>query len=529
LYRGKTILLGIVRDIAEWKEAREKLAESERKFRTVIENAEEGLAMIGDNYRINYINKKLCEITGYTEEELIGRDFRGLLADKSRRLVAERYRSRRKGKKVPPRYEIQILRKDREIRDCSMSVSIIETERGEKLSVGVLLDITEQKKLEKELFLSQRMESIGRLTGGIAHDFNNILTAISGYAELSLNEIEKNNPARADIEEILKAVSNASSLTQKLLAFSRKQILKPITINLNNLIKEMDKMLQRIIGEDIEFHTFLNKDLWNIHVDPSGMEQVIMNLVVNARDAMPEGGELIIETANIKLTDEYVKKRHPVAMPGEYVMLSISDTGVGIPENIKEHIFEPFFTTKEVGKGTGLGLSTVYGIVKQTGGFVWCYSEVGEGTTFKVYVPHKRGKEEKIKLEDKGEFYIGGTETILIAEDNDEARDSISRILRNYGYKLYEAKDGEEALGIAKEFKGKIDLIISDVIMPKMNGMEVAEGMKEHYPEVKILYISGYTDNVITQKGILKPGTNFLQKPFTTSQLLRKVREVLES
>ena len=529
LFKGKIILLAIVRDITKWKKSKDKLMESERKFRSVVENAEEGLIMIGDNYRITYVNKKLCEITGYSEEEIIGRDFRGLLAGKSKKLVAERYRLRRKGKKIPVRYEIQVLRKDREIRDCSMSVSVIETERGEKLSVGVLLDITEKRKLERELFLSQRLESIGRLTGGIAHDFNNILTAISGYAELSLDAMEKDNPARADIEEILKSTNKAASLTQKLLAFSRKQIMKPLTINLNNVIEELDKMLQRVIGDDIEFLTFLNENLWNIYVDPSSLEQVIMNLVVNARDAMPEGGKLIIETANIELTEKYVKKRHPVAMPGDYVMLSISDTGVGIPEDIKEHIFEPFFTTKEEGKGTGLGLSTVYGIVKQSGGFIWCYSEVGQGTTFKVYIPRAKGKKEKIKREDKGKFYIGGTETILIAEDNDEVRGSISRILMNYGYKVYEAKDGEEALGIAEEFKGKIDLIISDIIMPKMNGMKVAEGVKEHYPEVKVLYISGYTDNIITQKGILKPGINFLQKPFTTSLLLRKVREVLES
>ena len=529
LFKGKIILLAIVRDKTKWKKSKDKLMESERKFRSVVENAEEGLIMIGDNYRITYVNKKLCEITGYSEEEIIGRDFRELLAGKSKKLVAERYRLRRKGKKIPGRYEIQVLRKDREIRDCSMSVSVIETERGEKLSVGVLLDITETRKLERELFLSQRLESIGRLTGGIAHDFNNILTAISGYAELSLDAMEKDNPARADIEEIQKATSNAASLTQKLLAFSRKQIMKPLTINLNNVIEELDKMLQRVIGEDVEFLTFLNENLWNIYVDPSSLEQVIMNLVVNARDAMPEGGKLIIETANIELTEKYVKKRHPVAMPGDYVMLSISDTGVGIPEDIKEHIFEPFFTTKEEGKGTGLGLSTVYGIVKQIGGFIWCYSEVGQGTTFKVYIPRAKGKKEKIKREDKGKFYIGGTETILIAEDNDEVRGSISRILMNYGYKVYEAKDGEEALGIAEEFKGKIDLIISDIIMPKMNGMKVAEGVKEHYPEVKVLYISGYTDNIITQKGILKPGINFLQKPFTTSLLLRKVREVLES
>jgi len=404
----------------------------------------------------------------------------------------------------------------------------IFNEKGEiEQIIEYLLDITERKQLESQFLQAQKMESIGRLAGGIAHDFNNLLTAIIGNVELILMTISRENIIYEEVHEIKKSAERAADLTRHLLAFSRRQVIEPRVVDLNDLIKGTEKMLRRLIGEDIELLTRTHEGLWPVRIDPGQVEQVLTNLVVNARDAMPGGGTLIIETGNAIFDEEYVKN-HMGSTPGEYVMMAVSDTGTGMDERTKQHIFEPFFTTKEKWKGTGLGLSTCYGIVKQNNGFIWVYSEPGHGTTMKIYLPrvHDAPQDETGK-EEPGDL-SGGIETILLVEDEPSVRKMISRTLSEKGYRMIEAANGEEALRLMEERKiGEIHLVIADVIMPRMGGRELVEKAKLHFPGVKALYISGYTDNSIVNHCVLPPGRNFLQKPFSTAALIHKVRQVL--
>ncbi|PIV19920.1 MAG: hybrid sensor histidine kinase/response regulator [Deltaproteobacteria bacterium CG_4_8_14_3_um_filter_45_9] len=381
--------------------------------------------------------------------------------------------------------------------------------------------------LQDQLRQSQKMEAIGRLAGGIAHDFNNLLTVIKGYSQLSLVEIKEGDPLRGDIEEIKNAADRAADLTRQLLAFSRRQIMEMKVLDLNDLLKNLDKMLRRVIGEDIELVTPLAEDLGRVKADPGQIEQVIMNLSVNARDAMPEGGKLTIETANVELDGAYARN-HVAVTPGRYVMISVSDTGVGMAPEVRDRVFDPFFTTKEKGKGTGLGLSTVYGIVKQSDGNIWVYSEPGKGTAFKIYLPRVDEP-----LEEAGEVVVqkeivGRGETILVVEDEEEVRKLAVQILRRQGYTVLEASQGNETSHICEQHKGAIHLMVMDVVMPGMNGRELAKSLEPHHPEMQVLYMSGYTDNAIVHHGILEKGLNFIQKPFTLEGLLRKVREVLD-
>ncbi len=399
--------------------------------------------------------------------------------------------------------------------------------------IGAILDITDRKRMEEEnaalqdqLRQSQKVEAIGQLAGGIAHDFNNLLTVIQGNSQLSLMDLQEGDPLKANIEEIQEAAKRAADLTRQLLAFSRKQILEMRVLDLNQVLQRLDKMLRRVIGEDIHLTMFLPESIWKVKADPGQIEQVIVNLAVNARDAMPEGGKLTIETANVELDEEYAK-RHIAVQPGRYVMLSMSDTGVGMTPEVRERIFEPFFTTKEKGKGTGLGLSTVYGIVKQSGGNVWVYSEPGQGTTFKIYLPQVDEPLEELKEEVVKEV-SRGHETILLVEDEDVVRKLAVRVLKRQGYKVLEAPDGGKAFMLCEAYKEPIHLILTDVVMPGMSGRKLVDRLKVIHPEIKVLYMSGYTDNAILHHGILEPGTNFIQKPFTVESLPRKVREVLD-
>ena len=400
---------------------------------------------------------------------------------------------------------------------------------GKKILQATVRDITEHKKLEAQLHMAQKMEAIGKLAGGVAHDFNNILTVIMGNAGLALMEVGKDNTLRQEIEEIRKAGERAASLTRQLLAFSRKQIIQPEILDINELLTDVEKMLGRLIGEDIELLTILEPALWQVKIDPGQIEQVIINLAINARDAMPKGGKLTIETDNADLNENYFRE-HGIEgeKPGHYAVLAVSDTGSGMDKKTLEHIFEPFFTTKEVGKGTGLGLSTVYGIVRQNNGFIWVYSEPGQGTTFKVYLSEVKKDAGMEKKEQTPVDDPGGSETVLIVEDNDLLRNFAQKALRGYGYRVMDAENGEDALRVCKEHDGQIDLMITDVIMPKMGGREAAKRLQPLYPQMKVIYMSGYTDNAIVHHGVLERGLNFLEKPFTPEGLARKAREVLD-
>jgi two-component system cell cycle sensor histidine kinase/response regulator CckA len=399
---------------------------------------------------------------------------------------------------------------------------------GQKILQATVREITEQKKLEAQLRQSQKMEAIGILAGGIAHDFNNILTTIIGNAELALMNDIKDESLRKEIKEIKKAGKKAAFLTRQLLAFSRKQIVKPKILNINELLTDIEKMLGRLIGENIELLTIQAPALWPVEIDPGQIEQLIINLAINARDAMLRGGSLTIETANADLDENYFRKRGIEGeKPGYYVMLAVSDTGSGMDKEIQEHIFEPFFTTKKVGQGTGLGLSTIYGIVKQNNGFIWVYSEPGKGTTFKAYLPKVKDMEPEEKEQTPAEN-PGGSETVLIVEDDDNLRKFAQRALQMYGYRILDAENGEDALRICAEYEGQIDLMITDVVMPKIGGREAAKRLKSLYPKIKVIYMSGYTNNAIVNYDVLESGLNFLEKPFTTQGLARKAREVLD-
>jgi CheY-like chemotaxis protein len=387
--------------------------------------------------------------------------------------------------------------------------------------------VTERVGLEQQRRQAQKMEAVALLAGGVAHDFNNMLTAIFGYADLTAEELPAESPVRQDLEEIRKAAQRASELTCQLLAFSRQQLLQPMVLSLNDLVEDVEKMLGRLIGEDVELRFALNPESGNVRADPGQLRQVLMNLVVNARDAMPTGGKLLIETANAELSEQYAESHQPL-VPGPYVMLAVSDTGVGMDADTKARVFEPFFTTKGKGRGMGLGLSTVYGIVKQSGGYVWVYSERGSGTTFKVYLPRVDAPAEA-PAPNREAGPLTGTETILLAEDDEQLRPLTKGLLEKLGYTVLEAENAERALGVAGAHPGPIHLLVADVVMPGASGRELARQLARSRPDTRVLYVSGYTDDAIVRHGVLEPGLVFLQKPFTPTALGRKVREVLDA
>jgi PAS domain S-box-containing protein len=400
--------------------------------------------------------------------------------------------------------------------------------------IGTYYDITDRKrteeekaKLEGQLQQAMKMEAVGRLAGGVAHDFNNLLTVIIGYSELLQQKIGKESPMHGDVEEVRRAGERASSLTQQLLAFSRKQIIEPKVVRLDLLVADMQAMLTRLIGEDIALQATTGKSLGSVKVDPGQFQQILMNLVVNARDAMPDGGKIVIETANVDLDEGYCAL-HPYILPGRFVMLSVSDTGHGMSDEVKAHIFEPFYTTKERGRGTGLGLATTYGVVKQSGGSIEVYSEVGIGTTFKIYLPRVEEEASQSVKDDRPQDMRGGSETVLLVEDEDIVRNLCVRILERLGYKVLQARNGAEAIALAQGYGDRIDLLLTDVVMPGMNGAELARQLVLHHPERKVLFTSGYTDDAIVRHGILKEGVSFIGKPYTPSALAKKVRGVLD-
>jgi nitrogen-specific signal transduction histidine kinase/CheY-like chemotaxis protein len=410
----------------------------------------------------------------------------------------------------------------------SDSAVVAEGAEGYPVMEGIIVDITERKQLEGQLQQSRRMEAVGRLAGGIAHDFNNLLTIIKGYTELAVQRNEVPAPVRADIEHIEDASERAAGLVRQLLAFSRKQVLQPKNLDLNGVVLGLEKLLRRLIGEDIEMKTVVSAGLGTIKADPAQVEQVLMNLVVNARDAMPKGGRMIVETSNVDLDKTYASE-HVSVKPGRYVMLAVSDSGTGMSPETIAHIFEPFFTTKGGTKGTGLGLATVYGIVKQSGGYIWVYSEPDKGSTFKVYFPRVDELAEKDSRSPHTASTKRGSETILLVEDDDAVRELAEVILATQGDRVICANGPKRAEEIAAERSQEIDLVLTDVIMPTMSGRELVKKLGARNPKMRVMYMSGYTDNVIAQGGVLEEGLAFLQKPFTPRALTQKVREVLDA
>jgi PAS domain S-box-containing protein len=432
---------------------------------------------------------------------------------------------------VPYVIRHRVMRPDGTERIVEERSTILRDGTGRPLRmVGTVLDVTERQRLEEQLHQSQKMEAVGRLAGGIAHDFNNLLTAIIGSADLLRERLPADHPERVEADEIRAAALRAADLTRQLLAFSRRQILAPQVLHLNSVVAGMNKMLRRMIGEDIEFRCILTPDLGAVRADPGQLEQVIMNLVVNARDAMPRGGTLTIETANVDFGEALNTEHAPMAR-GRHVLLSVSDTGIGMDARTQARLFEPFFTTKAQGKGTGLGLSTVYGIVKQSGGSIWVDSEPGRGSTFKIYLPHVEGGAAVAPAvpAPRAVEVPGGSETLLVVEDQGEVRRLTEKVLRSRGYTVLVAGDGPEALRIAQHHAGPIHLLVADVVMPQMSGREVGMLLGAMRPDLKVLYLSGYADESIVHHGVLEPGLAFLQKPFTPERLARKVRELLDA
>jgi PAS domain S-box-containing protein len=514
---------------AALRATQENLRRSEMDFRSLVMNAPYGICRCDSTGRILDVNPSFLAMLGYASaEELLGQHIYSLYADTDQWFdLADFFRSAAPFKGLTADWK----KKDATVTGVRVSGrSVANGREGGMIFELFAEDVTERRVLEQQLRQSQKMEAVGRLAGGIAHDFNNLLMVISGYSEFLLERLGSEPHLRGPAQEIASAAERASSLTRQLLAFSRKQMLAPRIVNLNDVATENLKMLTRMIGEDVDLVLVPSQNLWAVRADAGQIEQVIMNLAVNARDAMPTGGKLTIETSNASLDEEYARLHAPLR-PGDYVMVAISDTGVGMDSETQSHIFEPFFTTKGP-KGTGLGLSTVYGIVKQSGGYIWVYSELGKGTTFKIYLPRVASMGEtaaQVAAPVEVQRAEPGTETILLVEDENNLRYLARQYLEKQGYKVIEAADGAVAMQIAVAHEAVIHLLLTDVIMPGMNGRELAQRISEIRPNVKVLYMSGYTENVIGHDGTLDAGVRLLQKPFNLRDLGRTVREVLDA
>ena len=498
----------------------------EQRFHDLFENAKDILFTLDLEGNVTSLNKSAEEVMGWSKMEALQINIKNLVAPEHLNLCCQMMQ-RILNEEPLQHFEISMLRKDGRKVLLQTSARLLYS-NGQKEGIqGMARDITERRHLENMARQSQKLEAIGRLSGGLAHDFNNLLCVISGHTELLTEQMEPAHPSLKNLSQIKKAVDSASSLTRQLLAFSRKQVFHPRVLDLNAIVIETEKLLGRLIGEHIEFFTSLHPTLGHVRVDPVQVEQVIVNLVLNARDAMPQGGKLTIETCNVEL-GEGARSTRAIVPAGNYVVLAVTDNGCGMDEETQSRIFEPFYTTKELGKGTGLGLATVYGIVKQSGGFIWVYSEPGQGTTFKVYLPRVDNPPTPLPSANMQTEIRKGTETILLVENAEPLRTLAKEFLKGGGYAVLEAENGKEALRIASAFGGTIHLLLTDVIMPGMGGKQLAMHLSGLRPETRVLYMSGYPNDGIVQSGILASGVLLLEKPFTREILLRRVRQVLD-
>lgn len=534
--RGGTVLdgagralrmTGTVLDITARKQAEDASREANEHLRTLIDHSPQAIISLDEHGIVRTWNIGAQRLFGWTAQEAVG-SFLPIVPDDKQDEFAE-FRRRVMGGESLSGLELMPRKKDGSAATVNVFAAPLHGAAGRVTGVLALIeDVTGMKRLQQQFFPAQKMEAVGRLAAGVAHDFNNLLTAIIASTELLLGTLSLGHPGREDAEETRKAALRAADLIRQLLAFSRQQVMAPRVLSLNDVVTDMEGMLRRLIREDIDLRTVLADDLGAVRADPGQLEQVIMNLGVNARDAMPNGGKLTIETANVSIDDAYVET-HPVVIPGPYVMLVVSDTGKGMNEVTKARIFEPFFTTKAKGQGTGLGLATVYGIVKQSGGYIWVYSEPDRGASFKVYLPRVDAKVEAAETGAAKLDLLRGSETILLCEDQPEVRSLTRRVLGAQGYDVLVAGDGQEALLLADARTGPIHLLVTDVVMPGMTGPDVARQLATARPTMKVLYLSGYADESIVRHGVLDSGVAFLQKPFTTELLARKVREVLNA
>ena len=500
---------------------------SEKMVVALLESASQAIISIDRTGHIVLTNRRAEAMFGYTRDELLGAGVELLLPESRRsahRRERDEYFARPRIRPMGIGMDLAGRRKDGTEFPVEVSLSNIETDQG-FFAIAFVSDISQRKLLEDQLLQAQKMEAIGRLAGGVAHDFNNMLTVISGYNRMILDELPPLDPLRDYADEILKAAERAGSLTNQLLAFSRRQIIQPRIMNVNAVVGQTEKMLHRLLGEDIQLVFDLKAQSGNIKADPNQIIQAIVNLAVNARDAMPTGGRISVETANVHLDETYVRT-HLGVQPGEFVMIVMTDTGHGMDAATRQHIFEPFFTTKEQGKGTGLGLATVYGMVKQAGGDIWVYSEVGTGTTFKLYFPRVHEAASEL-TSDGGDHRTLGGETVLVVEDENAVRDLTVKMLKQLGYVVLAAASGADAINISNAYTDRISILVTDVVMPQMSGRQVADVLRAARPDMKVLYLSGYTESTVIHHGVLDNAVDFLPKPFSREALGQKVREIL--
>src|SRR5438067_3721291 len=515
------------RDITERLRAEQALRNSEQSYRSLVDGVRDVIFALSPGGEVTSLNPAFEEMTGFPPAEWVGRPFEAFVHPDDVPLALDLFGRVLQGEPRPT-IQFRILTRAGTYRVAEFSATAQLRDGRLTGILGIGRDVTERLGLEQQLRQAQKMEAVGRLAGGIAHDFNNILTAITGHADLLLEDLGHHDPRRADVDEIRRSAERAAGLTRQLLAFSRQQVLQPKVVDLNALVLDMDKLLRRLIGEDVELATVLDPTLGHVTADPGQLEQVIVNLAVNARDAMPQGGKLTLETRNIDLDASYTLE-HSLVKPGPYVQLTVSDSGIGMDEETQAHAFEPFFTTKPRGQGTGLGLAMVYGTVKQSGGFIWVYSEPGRGATFKIYLPRVDAPVESAAPPAPVERPPRGSETVLLAEDEPAVRAIARQALERQGYTVLAAPSGGDALALAAQHGATIHLLLTDVVMPGMSGRDLADRLTAQRPGIRVLYISGYTDNAIVRHGMLEPGLAYLQKPFRPDALVRKVREVLDA